>query len=115
MAYQAHDISHDHGITREVYEATHIYAEIVQRLKSIGTDEDSISEDFYRSAMRLYAGVLCDPNALAHMSDAMRRETLCALATTVLRWARKVRIGTPPGIPSPVMTEGGLPDDPEHD
>jgi hypothetical protein len=93
MAMLASEVSHDHGIMREVYEVTRQYAEVVQRMQSVGTDQDVISEDFFQSAVRLYADTLLDPDTLAKLSDHDRREALCHLATLALRWARKVRIG----------------------
>jgi hypothetical protein len=93
MAMQASEVSHDHGITREIYEVTRQYAEVIQRLKTVGTDQDVISEDFYLSAVRLWAGAILNPDTLAQMRGDERREALCHLATIALRWARKVRIG----------------------
>lgn len=111
MAMSTSDVTHDHGITREVYEVTRLYAETVKRLRTVNTNEDSISEDFYMAALRLYADTLMDPIAQEHMSDSQRRETLCALATVILRWARKVRIGTYPDLPPLAITDDRTSDD----
>lgn len=111
MTTPLRDVTHDHGITREVAEVYSRYGETRQRLRTLGTDEDAISEDFYQSALNVYAATMLLPDALAQLSPADRRETLCSLATIALRWARKVRIGTPPGMPHPVTTGGEKSDD----
>ena len=104
------DVSHDHGITREIYDVSAEYGEAVKRLRQVGTDEDVISEDMYSAAVKLYASAVLDPDVLARMSRPDRRDALIVLATCAMRWARKVRIGTPPGAPTPLFNEGEVSD-----
>lgn len=111
MTTQATDVRHDHGIVREVAEVYKRYADTVSRLRALGTDEDAISEDFYRAAVKVYADTILFTEAFTRMSDIERRETLASLATITLRWARKVRIGTAPEVHVSTMREGEV----QHD
>lgn len=96
MVTRGREVVHDHGITREIYEVMRVYGDTLKRLKNAGTDEDGISEDFYRSAMKVYAETMASPDTLAMLRSDQKREALFTLAEIALRWARKVRVDTVP-------------------
>lgn len=93
MAISQRDISHNDGLAREVAEVYHEYGEVLKRLRDVGTSENSVTEDLYRSALYIYADTLTDLDSLARMSGSERRQALTVLATLALRWARKIRVG----------------------
>lgn len=101
------NVSHDHGITREMYDVSAEYGEAIKRIRQVGTQEDVISEEFYSAAVKLYASAVLDPAILARMERTDRRDALIVLATCAMRWARKVRIGTVPGETSAALLNGG--------
>lgn len=111
MTTSIRNVSHDDGIAREVAEVYRRYAETVTRLRTIGTDEDSISEDFYLAALKVYADALLFAGAVSELSPQDKRDTLVSLATIALRWVRKARIGTSPDMPDYGAKKGSTPDD----
>lgn len=114
MTTSAQNVSHDHGITRELYEVSREYAETLKRLRAAGTDESAISLDFYRAALKMYAVTLSDPRILAGVRDDQVLESLYGLATIALRWARAIRTGPPLQMSDQAVKEGELVRDTTH-